>query len=178
MNKVSCPLPALRITGSRQWVCVCIKCVQMNYDPSLISQLHEFKWITFLHETILSWRRRWVPGCSSALHSQSGPDKSFRNMIPPYVCSCAVRGFWSFYGNQVLSWMKTRGKQTKMTKWGVMLDSIQAQLWYYPNQSKFGLAKFECEGRRSATALPGCWMHPIPGVSNHTDLFLATGIPK
>ena len=83
---------------------------------------------------------------------QSGPDKSFRNMIPPYVCSCAVLGSSSFYGNQVLSWMKTRGKQTKMTKWGVMLDSIQAQLWYYPNQSKFGLAKFECEGRRVATA--------------------------
>ena len=85
-------------------------------------------------------------------YTQSGPDKSFRNMIPPYVCSCAVRGSWSFYGNQVLSWMKTRGKQTKMTKWGVMLDSIQAQLWYYPNQSRFRLAKFECEGRSVATA--------------------------
>ena len=52
---------------------------------------------------------------------------------PIRVGCCAVRGSSSFYGNQVLSWMKTRGKQTKMTKWGVMLDSIQAQLWYYPN---------------------------------------------
>ena len=71
---------------------------------------------------------------------------------PIRVGCCAVRGSSSFYGNQVLSWMKTRGKQTKMTKWGVKLNSIQAQLWYYPNQSQFGLAKFECEGRRSATA--------------------------
>ena len=32
--------------------------------------------------------------------------------------------------------------------------------------------------RGGGSPLPGCWMHPIPGVSNHTDLFLATGIPK
>ena len=101
-------------------------------------------------------------------------------MIPSDVCSSAVRGSWSFYGNQVqvLSCFKTRGKQTKTTKLGVKLDSIPGST---SNQSlkEQNFIMWSCALKiGGGSPLPGCWMHPIPGVSNHTDLFLATGIPK
>ena len=78
-------------------------------------------------------------------------------MIPSDVCSSAVRGSWSFYGNHVLSWMKTRGKQTKMTKWGVKLDSIPGSALIL-SKSKFKITKLHCvvmcteDGRRVAPA--------------------------